>query len=336
MKKDLFAAERELTVKSFDDAMDAVRGDFHVAHYGDHVRNLSFTEGGLLESAAGTYPVTRNAFEGLCRSVNIPSDFGRRIPQDLFIHNFDTLKAKLKRRVHICISRETIISVNEITTDPIRNMEILKEASQRAERTGMKLHDVRLSDRGMQINLLDPRRNMEPVKGDITSVGLVLVSSETGFLKTTASLFLIRLVCSNGATVKKAFNYQISSERCLHEFFDETEKTYFNYDTFSARYRRLTERELNAAELLALHGRLAGLVGTSQADNLSNMSRAHRIELKNRIENEGDRKHPTGINAYDFYNSITHAAKAFSFVTRIKLESLGGSLIHIIPTISNN
>ncbi|MBI5847168.1 MAG: DUF932 domain-containing protein [Nitrospirae bacterium] len=339
----MFAAEREESVKSFDQAMDAIKGDFQVEHYGDQLRNLTLTEEGHLDLAAGSYPITSSAFDGLCRSIRMPSDFGRKIPVDLFIYNFDALKAKLNRRLHICITKGTVVSVGDIMPEPIRNAEILTEATDRAERTGMKLHDVRISDRGMQIDILDPRRNLEPIKGDVTSVGLNIVTSEMGLLKTKASLFLMRLVCSNGAIVKKAwggyeslFDYRVSKEKSLPEFFDKMGKASFNYDAFSGRYRRLTERELNAAEFLELHGRLAGMIGTEQADNVSNISRDQRIELKNRVENGRDSRYPAGINAYDFYNSITHAVKGFPFSTRRALENFGGSLIQMIPAMSFN
>jgi hypothetical protein len=343
MFADKFVEENELCVKSYDEARAAINTDFKVKHYGDELRKMSLTEAGTLKTVAGEFPLTEGAFSGLCSAVKIPPGFGKRIPEELFLHNFETLRLKYNARVRICISRGTAVGISDISPEPISNAEIIDKVGAVAHNACMALHEVRISDRGMQVNMLHKDKNLEPLRGDITAVGVNIVTSEMGLKSTKASLFLLRLACTNGAVVKKAwggyerfFNYKINREKSLSAFLDKIPKIDIDFAKFSNSYRKLTERILNAAEFIGLHDKLAGIVGTDTADNISGIERDQRIEIHQKIKRDIDRSRPTGIMAYDFYNAVTHAAKEYPFEKRQDLENFGGSIIRLANAISLN
>jgi hypothetical protein len=328
--------EKEVITTSFEEALKMANSDFLVEKFGVDFKEITMTEEGRISwSGSISYPITDWTFEGLCGLLKIPVQFARRIPVDLFLENFNRLKVEHNQRVIILISRNTVINVVPHPYVFAKNKDILECLGEIRGKLNLELHEIRFSDKGMEVSFIKEGVEVEPVPRDVTRFGLNILNSETGFRGAKANFWLLRLVCTNGAilrnewgSVKWSYDHRISYERSLKNFIAGIEKLQMDFDNFVALYKSLVNRELRAFEFVNIHRRLARIVGNDQADQIFGVPKEERNRFM-RESREGDRMLLTGIILYELYNSITESARWYPFIQRRQLEALGGSLIDL-------
>jgi hypothetical protein len=338
MITDKLAIEKETVVSSIEEALTLSRTDYLVTKIGADLKEISLDENGHIAFRGTTYLITDWAFESLCRLLTIPKHFARSIPADLFLYNVNKLKESNNQRVIILISRDNVINIFSHPYVAAKNEDILTGLQSMTKRLDLDLNEVKLSDRGMEVSFLRKGLNVEPVPGDVTKCGIDILNSETGYRGAKACFFLLRLICSNGASlsdrwgkVNWSYDYRISYERSLHNFFKGIEHLQIAFNTFNSSYAELRYRELAICEYVNIWRRLARIVGNEMADRITGIDKDKR-NYYNRQARDGDRHHSAGIILYDIYNSITEAAQRYPFVQRRNLESLGGSLVNLVTS----
>ena len=336
MLTEKLAREKEVSIKNIEEALSLVNSDFLVEKYGADLKEVEMSEDGQISSGGISYPITDWAFESLCSLLRIPKEFARRIPVELFLENLNRLKVEHNQRIVILVSRNIIINVVPHPYIFAENRDILKHLDEIMGQLNLELHEIRLSDRGMDISFLKEGVEVEPVPGDITRFGINVLNSETGFRGAKACFWLLRLVCTNGATltnnwgkVNWSYDQRISYERSLYNFFEGISKLQVEFSQFSSFYKHLPVREVVAHEYINIWRRLSRIVGNEMADRITMVDKEERNRL-NRELREGNRMLTTGLTLYDLYNSITEAARRYPFVQRRKMEGLGGSLIDLV------
>lgn len=329
------ALEKDVVVNNIDDALHSINTDFKVQKHGTDLNEVELTAEGQISFGGEKFPLTDWAFESICSLTKIPKEFARRIPVQLLLDTFNTLKVEHNQRIIFLISRQTVINVLPHPYIYAENKEVLEQLDEILGNLSLELQEIRISDRGMTASFLKEGVKVEPVPGDITRVGLNVLNSETGFRGTKASFWLLRLVCSNGATltnnwgnVEWSYDHRVSRERSMRNFVEGILKLQLDFDRLTRSYQKLVERELMAFEFVNVWRRLARIVGNDEADCIADIQRDERNRLNNEVR-EGNRSLNTGMIIYDMHNSITQAARRYSFVARRRLEGLGGALIDL-------
>lgn len=328
--------EKEIVTQTFEDALNLVSTDFLVIRVGADLKEVNISEDGIILVGSSAYPMTDWAFESICYFLKIPVAFARSIPTELLLQNFNKLREEHNQRVVFLISRNTVINVMSHPYLPAGNTDLLLRLKDEVvPEMELELHEIRISDRGMEMSFLKEGLKVEPAPGDITRFGLRVSNSDTGWRGAKASFYLLRLVCTNGAVVSNnwgtaewGYNYRISHERSIQNFIGQIEKMQVDFTKFEAFYNRLADRELAAFEFVNVHRRMSRIVGNEDADKMAGVPKEERNRFIKEYR-EGNRMLPTGIILYVIYNNITASARRYAFVMRRALEALGGALIDI-------
>ena len=203
------------------------------------VAHISMNEDLSLSINDRQYHMTERAHSDLCKMLGIPIAFSYDIPADLTSSIVQRLKLLHEQSMIVVVRGNTIVSL----VDP------LKGAAGRGKSAGERLKKkphymplpnlsllhmlekvwsgadvdtrITLSDRGMQVEILHKEESftIEPVVGDVTRVGIAVTNSETGGALPLATGYTLRLVCTNGSTIKQDLGHvRLSSDwRCTME-----------------------------------------------------------------------------------------------------------------------
>jgi hypothetical protein len=219
---------------------------------------------------------------------------------------------------------------------PAKSIEVIDRLSSVNGQWSFKA--ARLSDRGVAIDLIKPGLVAHPEAGDEIQFGIQITNSETGFRGLKASLFSLRLVCTNGAvladeygTARWNYDRRMSHSTSINKFFENVLALETKHERQRSLYQGITDRHLMDTEFLRLLRRLRAAL-RSDADSLDTLLGIESAERKAIQAAVHDREYGeppalTEFGVYDFHNRITAAAQRLPFHQRMSLEELGGAML---------
>jgi len=340
---DQLMEEMETSVDSFSGVKELLQTHFKATTFGVNLGKVDVDEEGYLSVDNDfSYPMTKSALKSLCRILRIPLAYARRIKEDLLVHNINSLKSGLDDRVVIFIINDRIVNIVRHPFICLSNKEIAEHIEMQLNELNCSVNEVRISDAGIDIMLLFTDKRIEPIVGDTSLVGMRIQNSETGFLKgTKANFWVLRQVCSNGATLMAEwgnseikFDYELTVEEMMNEFVKQLKQMAIDFGSFTAKYTGLIRIRLSIMQFIRVWRRVAMVSGIRNADEILNTSKDHRASLMKRID-AGQANALTDWNAYDIFNQITEAAKDFEYEKRNQLEGIGGWIIDFVQPDQN-
>lgn len=158
------------------------------------------------------------------------------------------------------------------------------------------------------------KENSEPIVGDMFGYAFNITNSETGFSQVTAENFILRYICTNGATTRistdnHSFNhYKMNKNYVLNTITNSLDKSESISKTFDEKVKNAQKIK---AELFFpnIKYQVNNIIGSS-----SGFKFFYNFEEKRKSK-------------YDLFNYITHSAKRFNLLEKYQLEQLAGNLM---------
>lgn len=328
------APEKEVPVESLEEARDFLENDFKVDYFQTSVEEIDIHKDGTVTAANRCWPYAPTFLESLAKMIKMPLSYAHRIDFDLFKTNFDRRKQQNCCGIKLCISRNTVINVCNTNYYPARTVDVIKSLPEKIRQ--WRLHGILLGDRGIEISWCDENVVIDPRPGDRILGGVQLSNSETGFRGLKASLFTLRLVCSNGAifsderqVVRWSYDRRVTYTTNMGRFCKELELLEIPRAELADKYSRVLDKLISDREVVNLWRRIRRVVEPQRADYILGIQGQERLRLLERVREREDPfvSEPTDLNTYDVHNRITAAAKDFPLITKRRLEEIGGDLL---------
>jgi hypothetical protein len=210
------------------------------------------------------------------------------------------------------------------------------------------------------VELLTSPVEVQPQVGDVTRLGLVLTSSETGGPLPLARGFTLRLRCSNGAVLPEDFAHvrcnsdrRIQLEARLQVFAAQMQGMTVDVARLQQAYARLPEERLtdqmfyNLWRDIRYAYRLVGHNDVRADDVLEVDPEERRViitEVRKRQQAWRDGSgadgmqppRPIDLQTWDAFNRVTASARHEPYQRRLALERLAGRLLHAYMPESMN
>lgn len=158
------------------------------------------------------------------------------------------------------------------------------------------------------------KENSEPIVGDKFGYGFNITNSETGFSQVKAENFILRYICTNGATTKISTNnlsfnhYKMNKNNVKDKIIESLDNSKSISKIFDekVKYAQKTKAELFFPNI------------QYQVNNIIGLSEGFRFFYTfNKIS----------ASKYDLFNYITDGAKKFNLLEKYQLEQLAGNLM---------
>lgn len=253
------------------------------------------------------FKVRNSFYKKLLKWNSLPEDFAIRIGEELSI---EVLNASLQNfrawNVDIHLEDNEAKTITSKLYSEISNLEIY-DVIKNLEISTISHNDF--------ITRFYTKKKFEaaPIVGDHYGFGFDIVNSETGFAALALNHFILRYVCTNGATA--AINkYQWKQEHYAKE------KSYLiNY----------IKNQLERADLS--RNKLVASIKKSDNEKALIMKEQLTARLNYILPKDRRINFINGYNwrgtVYDLFNYITHTAKTFDITKRYQLERLAGEII---------
>jgi hypothetical protein len=326
--------EKSVLARSLTDAREFLEQDFQTTYLSTELSRINFRADGAVEFEGHVMPYTPGFLETVTAKAGMPLGYSLDISPQLYRANFDERKHTETKAVTVCINRS--MAVNLATDDfrPVRTTDLL--ATLIGDLT-WKFKDARITDRGVDVNLIQPGRVIEPAPGDEIELGVRISNSETGFTCCKASLYSHRLVCSNGAvmadrvgTARWISDKRVAYSTSVDKFHTDLNKL-LNRQTLQADlYDNRLQRPLFERQVVNLHRRMKGeRIEMAAIDRMLGLLPEERSQMQARVRARmpGQPDVATALSLWDAHNNITAAAQRLDFHRRSRLEVLGGELL---------
>jgi hypothetical protein len=170
------------------------------------------------------YDATESFYQSLCKLLQIPYPFSRKIPQDLFLTNVDRLKEEFNTRIKLIKREDVLVNVVNISKpdgkllhfQDLNTSEILEYFNT----DNFKMSKGYIGDNGSYYDFIHKDLSrFEIKKDDFIEVGYRIKNPFTFMdTKLTGSMYLNQLVCTNGMVAPKQFlNASINLNKVLGE-----------------------------------------------------------------------------------------------------------------------
>jgi len=328
------APEKEVKTESLEEARDFLESDFKVEYFQTSIEEIDIHEDGTITTANKSWQYTPYFLESLAKTIKMPLNYACRIDFDLFKINFDMRKQQDCCGIKLCISRNTVINVCKSSYYPARTVDVIKGLPQKIKQ--WNLHGILLGDRGIELSWCDENVVINPRPGDRILGGVQLSNSETGFRGLKASLFTLRLACSNGAVfsdeqqaIRWSYDQRMTYTTNIEKFCKELELLEIPCIELTNKYSSALEKLISDREVVNLWRRIRRIVEPQRVDYILGIEGKERLRLFEQVKRHEDPSisEPTDLNTYDIHNRITAAAKDFSLITKRRLEEIGGDLL---------
>ena len=300
------------------------------------------------------YRVTKHALKTLCALVRIPDPFARNIPIDLLETNFKRLIPLLCASVDIVQRPGTglVTALVPTTYEPFKSIDFLLGMNDIFKELDAQNVTVSVNYRNIVISGTSPKfPNIEPVKNDIVAVGLTASNSEVKDCKTHASLYLLRLACTNGATMPEkewgGVNYNYSSKYSYEDkcgrFLQGIVSLQSNFIAMQKVFEELPNLNLDSESVVYLTKLCGKIVDRETAATAIFGTRKEDLQEWSKYEKDrktfrafsgvspiyGHGPLETEINAYNVYNKITEYSRS-GLVSRdsaLIAQAIGGQML---------
>jgi len=224
------------------------------------------------------------------------------------LQDISKINTNYPKKVIIYIENDQALSITSENFTPISDLEVLDIASK-----NMNIKQIFRDDFIMRVHS-EIRSEKAPVKNDICGFGIQVVNSQTGFSAINAEHYILRYVCSNGATHKilnsniRYIHYNVSREKILNDL----DKTLSLAPDEPTNFINAVQTAINTK---AIH------LFPDITYKVNNIIGAKKGYL---MFKDFDKKHQ---NLYELFNHITNKAKKFDILEKYKLEQLAGTLV---------
>jgi hypothetical protein len=214
----------------------------------------------------------------------------------------------------------------------------------------------------MQVEVLQKAESftVEPVVGDVTRIGIAITNSETGGPLPVAKGYTLRLICTNGSTMRIddddtqrrplgrfSSDWRCTMERRFGRFTDDLRSLMQSMQgkcsTLQTAYRRMAETKLDDVQFYNWY-RQAQYLFRSMANSSDHIDRLFGVKQDDRQEffkRERERQsvkraattaveppQSTGLIAWEVFNGMTAAARdEIHYHRRTGLEHLAGDVV---------
>lgn len=343
-----FLAEEEKSAKTFTEALDVIKEREQVVLPIPY-KGIAVTETGTIVLNGEERQITKWGFEKFCGMLGIPRPFARKIPEDLLNDNINRLLKEKpeEEKVLFFNAKKGLLGVGNEKADPFNNVDFLTQMAT-IHSSKMEVHDIIVNDRGVTVNFFTGLPQLEPKPGDITRVGFNTHNSDTGGLPTASHMFLYRLICSNGATMremwgsaKRTYNRKITKETALLNFARETEEISTNATLLSDCFKKMLDTQVTDEYFKRCWTSVKRVVGSdTTVDEALEVTSDDRKEMfariaKRKTENRKrvitggapDIPEILGRSYFDLYNQVTAMEKTYRLEDKYNLRRAGGDIL---------
>lgn len=253
------------------------------------------------------YPARRSFLFKLLSWHKFPKEESKILSDNtLLLLTNELLNSISAKEVSIDIEDDEALSIKSLRYSKISDLDVYKKIKD--------LNITKISKNDLMTRFYTEKKfETDPIPGDYCGFGLNLYNSETGFSSLKVEHYILRYVCSNGASAPIG----VGMEKKYH--FNSTRADMFSFIeqkvNASSSSREILIKRLNESQRLPsvkyiqdIQSKLGSAINGKQSFDLI---RAF------------DKK----LTKYDFFNYITDNAKKFDIYKRAQLEKLAGELI---------
>jgi hypothetical protein len=311
---------------------------FAVTYVLASLRELSLLPGAILDVRGQAFPCTQSFLEDVAASIGMPADYAYAIEFDLFVHNFQERKRAKDRAIQVCIVAGRAVGLAGGDYRPARMVDVLDALPSPDEGFWTVQHGW-LSDRNVEIDLVSENFVVEPIPNDVIRCGIRLSNSETGGRGLKASLWTLRLICSNGAvmsddlgTVRWSYDRRVTYVASIARFIDQLLNLRDKQSQLKSVYSNAIARPLFEEQITRLWRRIrsAGKFTPDHTNLILGIDDEERRRLASAVATRHAANQPAEESPWDaftIHNRITAAAKAHPFGLRSRLERIGGDVL---------
>ncbi len=260
MLGDIAAPEKEVLARSTDELRDSLETSFKTTYFHTSLDHMRFLPSGQIQFNDQEMPCAPGFLDAAAIAIRMPLDYAYRLDFGLFQQNFECRKAHCSRAVTICCNRGIAVNLADPDYRPAHTADVLRGLVGASFWT---LNGARVSDRGVDINLIQPGCTVTPEPGDVIQFGVRLSNSETGYTGLKASLFSLRLVCANGAvmadqlgTVRWNYDRRVAYTTSIEKFLNDLFKLRGRQEVQAQLYDELLQLNLLDREFVNVWRRM--------------------------------------------------------------------------------
>lgn len=253
------------------------------------------------------YPVRTSFLRKLLKWNQLPEDFSNKISNELFIKVLnETLQNFRARNVDIHLENNEAKTITSKLYSEVTNLEIY-DVIKNLEITKISHNDY------MTRFYTKKKVEAAPIVNDYCGFGFDIVNSETGFAALTFNHFILRYVCTNGATAPinmynwKQDHYAKDKNYLIDYIKNQIERADSSRNNLFYKIKKSNdEKSIHLKQLIT--SKLSGILDWDK-----------RVAFINSFGWDGSK--------YDLFNYITDKAKPFDITKRFQLERLAGEII---------
>lgn len=343
-------------VEVFTDIESALKKapDYFVKRTSIDPAKLSFEYNGsaVFNVDGNKIKTSKNGLCSYCKLVKIPDPFANTIPLDLLQQNLNRLTYRLNEVEVVLDNAGNIVAFVPAGYRPIQTFDLLVSLEKIMQEHQADNVKIVLGIINSMVTYTTPTfPTLEPKPGDFIRAGIEIANSEAQGIDAQASLFLHRLVCSNGAympskwgNIKRNSNPKTSYDSMLASFLGRLKGLRTDFDALTETFKDLPTIKLNSKEATLTYKSIAHVFDEGVALDTLKVEKDAIKEIMDFERKRNDWRvidstnsvygypaRETGINAYDVYNNITQFGRDVLNVNSArKARAIGGNLITML------
>lgn len=341
MLTEKIAQETEVHVENCSDMQNFLESDFKTSYLDTTLDRIEITPDGFVDAEGQRFQYTQFFLERAVKEIELGLKFAYDNPFELFKYNFDKVKKSKTKAVKLCINRGCVVNIADHDYEQVPTQEIL-DSLDGVDQKIWNFQQARISDRGVEVNFIIPEKTANPHPGDTIHIGFRLSNSETGWMKgPKASLFTLRLICTNGAVMTNKmgnvvwdYNRRVLRSTRLKRFQIGVEKLQGSVEKVQRVYEGVAGRLIYDRDFARIWRRVHQAVKPEkpeETDLLLGVDSEERQKVQRIVRERQLLAEPvlTQWMIYDLHNRITQAAQSRRFSIRNRLEEIGGGLLSL-------
>src|SRR5579872_5681689 len=153
MLSEIAVPEKEVTASTPEELQNFLDTTFKTSYLPTTLDRILFRPDGTIECEGHQFPCAQGFLEALSVAIRMPLAYAYQLDGQLFTENFEQRKERCSKAVTICINRGMAVNLADAVYRPARTVDVLAGV---VDASFWKFDRVRLSDRGVEINLIQP------------------------------------------------------------------------------------------------------------------------------------------------------------------------------------
>lgn len=330
--------DQEASPENFAELIDLLNDGFRVEHERTSLEFVELKDDGTLITPGGHYQVTQDFLEHAAKAIGMPLGYAYKLLPELFCDNFSKRKLETTCPVTVCHVGDVATGLtldNKTRYRPAASGDVLRQLQNSRALNSFELRRASVSYRGVDIELVQKDKIIEPDVGDVIEVGIAVSNSENGGRKLMAQAYTYRLICTNGCrmgaklgTARWPSDIRLTEKASMIAFEKELDLLTEQLDSVQEIYSHIDNR-VPDTEVYSLWRRVAYGVSRTEADEIVGLTAEQRQTLQETIRNRSYKAPAqlTNTSAFELHNRVTHAAHGRAFLDRRKLQEIGGNFL---------